>query len=272
MTTYFTTVSTTLGLNRLPFNPCKLLDFAYLTLNDGEQWAAATDDREFLAVILGGVGDFVVAGHEFKGVGARPNVFAGKPYSVYLPCGVDCAITARGRLEVALLSAPSDLAIAPYVIGPEQVTSGVWGAANFSRNYQQILTVAGQPNLPARRLVVGETYVPSGNWATYPPHKHEVDDLPREAFQEEMYFFKVSPPDGFGMVRYYNNEIDAGYIIKDNTILMAPNGYHTNNSAPGYTCYFLWFMAGEQRVQAVADDPALSWVGRTVPMLKALGH
>ena len=45
-----------------------------------------------------------------------------------------------------------------------------------------------------------------------------------------------------------------------------------NNSAPGYTCYFLWFMAGEQRVQAVADDPALSWVGRTVPMLKALGH
>ena len=174
------------------------------------------------------------AGHEFKGVGARPNVFAGKPYSVYMPCGVDYAITARGRLEVALLSAPSDLAIAPYVIGPEQVTSGVWGAANFSRNYQQILTVAGQPDLPARRLVVGETYVPSGNWATYPPHKHEVDDLPREAFQEEMYFFKVNPPDGFGMVRYYNSEIDAGYIIKDNTILMAPDGYHTNNSAPGY--------------------------------------
>jgi 5-deoxy-glucuronate isomerase len=252
MTTYFTTVSTAHGLNRLPFNPCKLLDFAYLTLHDGERWAAGTGDREFLAVILGGKGDFAVAGQEFKGVGARPNVFAGKPYAVYLPCGVEYAITARGRLEVALLR--------------------VWGAANFSRNYQQILTVAGQPDLPARRLVVGETYVPSGNWATYPPHKHEVDDLPREAFQEEMYFFKVSPPDGFGMVRYYNNEIDAGYIIKDNTILMAPNGYHTNNSAPGYTCYFLWFMAGEQRVQAVSDDPALSWVGRTVPMLKALGH
>jgi hypothetical protein len=31
-------------------------------------------------------------------------------------------------------------------------------------------------------------------------------------------------------------------------------------------------MAGDPRVQAVADDPALSWVGRTVPMLKALGH
>ncbi|MCX6030052.1 MAG: 5-deoxy-glucuronate isomerase [Chloroflexi bacterium] len=269
---YFTAISTALGLNRLPTNPCKLLDFAYLTLNDSERYATATGDREVLAVIFGGKGDFSAAGHEFRGVGGRPNVFAGKPYSVYLPCGTDTVITARGHLEVGLLSAPSDLALAPYVISPDRVTSGVWGAANFSRSYQQILTVAGQPDLPARRLVAGETYVPSGNWATYPPHKHEVDDLPREAFQEEMYFFKVNPPDGFGMVRYYNSEIDAGYIIKDNTVMMAPNGYHTNNCAPGYTCYFLWFMAGEQRVQAASEDPALTWVARTVPMLKALGH
>ncbi len=269
---YFTAISTAPGLNRLPTNPCKLLDFAYLTLNDGERHAADTGDREVLAVIFGGVGDFTVAGHEFRGAGGRPNVFAGKPYSIYMPCRAGYTIAARGRLEVGLLSAPSDLALAPYLISPAQVTSGVWGAANFSRNYQQILTVAGQPDLPARRLVAGETYVPSGNWATYPPHKHEVDNLPAEAFQEEMYFFKVNPADGFGMVRYYNRETDAGYIIKDNTVLMAPDGYHTNNSAPGCTCYFLWFMAGEQRVQATSEDPALAWVGRTVPMLKALGH
>lgn len=270
---YFTHVPTAHGLNRLPVNPCKLLDFAYLSLNDGESYTGETGEREVLAVILGGKADFVVDGHRFSGLGQRPNVFGGKPYSVYLPCGVTYTITARGgRLEVAMPNAPSDLNIAPYVIPPERVTSGVWGAANFSRNYQQILTLAGQPDLPARRLIVGETYVPSGNWSTYPPHKHEVDDLPYEAFQEEMYFFKLNPPDGFGMVRYYNHEVDEGYIIKDNTILMAPNGYHTTNSAPGYTCYFLWFMAGNQRVQAVREDPVLSWVGRTVPMLRALGH
>jgi len=272
VTTYFTTIPSAAGLNRLPTNPCKLLDFNLLVLNAGASYQAATGDREVLAVILGGKGDFNVGGQEFKNIGGRPNVFSGKPYCVYIPCGAEYSMTALGRLEIALCSAPSDLKIAPYVIGPEKCTSGVWGAANFSRNFQQILTVAGQPDLPARRLVVGETYVPSGNWATYPPHKHEIDDLPREAFQEEMYFFKVNPPDGFGMVRYYNREVDHGYIIKENTVLMAPNGYHTNNAAPGYTCYFLWFMAGEQRVQAAADDPALSWVGRTVPMLKALGH
>lgn len=269
---YFAVVPNAPGLNRLPCNPCKLLDFHYLSLKDGETFTYATGDRELLAVILSGKGDFVVAGRTFNAVGGRPNVFSGKPHSVYIPCGVEFTITARGPLTVALPNAPSDLMVDPYVIPPERVTTGAWGAANFSRNFHQILTLAGQPDLPARRLIVGETYTPSGNWSTYPPHKHEVDDLPREAYHEEMYFFKVSPSDGFGMVRYYNGEIDTGYIVKDNTILMAPNGYHTTNSAPGYSSYFLWVLAGNQRVQATVDDPALSWVSRTVPMLKALGH
>ena len=235
--------------------------------------------REILAVVLGGQADFTVGpvgalegAGEFKQVGGRPNVFAGKPASLYIPCGTHYVVRARGRLEVALVSAPSDLAVAPYVIPPERVAGGTWGAANFSRNYHQILTLASQPDLPAARLIVGETFTPSGNWSTYPPHRHERDDLPREAYHEEIYFFKVSPADGFGIARYYNGEIDTGYIIRDNSILMAPNGYHTVASAPGYTTYYLWALAGNQRVQATVDDPQLAWVGRTVPMLKALGH
>jgi hypothetical protein len=35
--------------------------------------------------------------------------------------------------------------------------------------------------------------------------------------------------------------------------------------------YYLWFLAGEHRVQATVDDATLGWVGRTVPMLKELG-
>ena len=64
------------------------------------------------------------------------------------------------------------------MIGPERGDAGLWGAANFSRNFHQILTLAGQPDLPAKRLIVGETYTPSGNWSTFPPHRHEKDDLP----------------------------------------------------------------------------------------------
>jgi 5-deoxy-glucuronate isomerase len=269
---YFESVPSAAGLNRLPSNPFKLLDFNYLILADGAEFKGSTGDREFCAVLLGGKGTFTVNGQALGNVGSRPNVFSGKPHSVYIPCGSDYTVTARGRVEVGLVSAPSDLRTAPYIIGPDKVTTGVWGAANFTRNFHQILTLAGQPELPAQRLIVGETYTPSGNWSTFPPHRHEKEDLPREAYHEELYFFKVSPPDGFGITRYYNDEIDTGYIVRDNTILMAPKGYHTVVSAPGYMTYYLWALAGNHRIQATADDPTLSWVSRTVPMLKALGH
>ncbi len=269
---YFESVPSEPGLNRLPSNPCKLLDLSHLVLGKGERYQGTSGSRELLAVVLGGTAAFSIGGKVFAGVGARPNVFSGKPHSVYIPCGSDYAITAQSALDVALVSAPSDLPTAPYVIPPDRVATGVWGAANFSRNYHQILTLASQPDLPAARLIVGETYTPSGNWSTFPPHRHEHDDLPREAYHEEMYFFQVSPADGFGIARYYNGEVDTGYIVRNNTILMAPNGFHTVVSAPGCTTYYLWALAGTQRVQATVDDPACAWVGRTVPMLKALGH
>ncbi len=269
---YFETVPSQPGLNCVSSSPFKLLDFQYLILADGETFEGATGDREVLAVLLGGRGTFVVDGQTFANVGNRPNVFNGKPHSVYLPCRTNYTVSAHGRLEAGLASAPSDLKTAPYVIGPEKVATGVWGAANFSRNYHQILTQAGQPELPAKRLIVGETFTPSGNWSTYPPHRHEKDDLPREAYHEELYFFKVGPADGFGLTRYYNDEIDTGFVVRDNTILMAPKGYHTVVSAPGYTTYYLWVLAGNHRIQATVDDPNMSWVSRAGPMLRALGH
>ena len=239
----------------------------------GERFQAETPGREILAVILGGKASFEINGNKFEKVGGRPNVFNGKPHSVYIPAGAKYLIHAESPVEIALPSAPSDLNAEPYLITPSQVVSGIWGAANFKRYFNQILTTAAQPDLPARRLIVGETFTPSGNWSTFPPHKHQVDDLPREAFHEEMYYFRVSPADGFGICHYYNEEGDEeNFTVKDNSIHMMPRGYHTVVSAPGYTTYYLWFLAGNQRVQATTDDGALSWVGRTVAMLKELGH
>jgi 5-deoxy-glucuronate isomerase len=261
------------GINLPPTNPCQLLNFAYLILGAGETYNAESGERELLAVILGGKASFEINGKRFEKVGGRPNVFSGKPHSVYIPAGAQFTIKADSAVEIALPSAPSNLVVDPYLISPAQVATGAWGAANFKRNYHQILTLASQPDLPAGRLIVGETYTPSGNWSTYPPHKHQADNLPREAFHEEMYFFKVSPSDGFGICHYYNEEgEEENFTVRDNGIHMMPRGYHTVVSAPGYTTYYLWFLAGSQRVQATQDDPALGWVSRTVAMLKELGH
>ncbi len=271
---YHTLLTANQGVNTLPINPCKLLDFSLLKLARGEKYNATTEGREILAVILGGKASFEVNGHTFEKVGGRPNVFSGKPHSVYIPAGAAYTIQAETVVEIALPSAPSDEKdIVPYVITPAQVANGVWGAANFKRNFHQILTTAAQADLPARRLLVGETYTPSGNWSTFPPHKHQQDDLPREAFHEEMYYFRVSPAEGFGICHYYNEEgEEENFTVRDNSIHMMPRGYHTVVSAPGYTTYYLWFLAGNQRMQGAVEDPQLSWVGKTVAMLKELGH
>jgi 5-deoxy-glucuronate isomerase len=270
---YHAILTTNNGLNALPINPCQLLEFGFLKLGAGEIYSSESGTREMLAVLLGGRASFEVCGKRFEKIGGRPNVFSGKPYSVYIPAGSKFSIQAEGPVEIALPSAPSDLEIEPYVIEPSKVANGIWGAANFKRYYHQILTTASQPELPARRLIVGETLTPSGNWSTYPPHKHQVDDLPREAYHEEMYFFKVNPGDGFGICRYYNEEgEEENFTVRDNSIHMMPRGYHTVVSAPGYTTYYLWFLAGNQRMQGAVDDPQLGWVSRTVAMLKELGH
>lgn len=275
---YFASLDTQSGANDLTHNPCKLLDFQLVVLADGESYAAKSANREMIAVLLGGKATVTVGNHTFANIGGRPNVFGGKPHSVYIPAGNDFTITGVGNVQIALASAPSDLKTDPYVISPSQVTNGVWGAANFTRRFHQILHAAAQPDCPAQRLIVGETFTPSGNWSTYPAHKHEVDDLPNEAYHEEMYFFKIAPADGFGITRFYTDKdpdtdhFEENYTVRDNTILMMPYGYHTYVGAPGYNSYYLWVLAGEHRVQAVVDDPDTGWVLKTVPMLKELGH
>ena len=270
---YHCTIPAADGRNTLPFNPCSVLDFTLLRLEAGGTYTGSSGDREILAVLLGGRATFEVGGHRFENVGGRANVFAGKPHSVYIPAGADFTVTAITALEVALPSAPSDLVVDPYVIAPEQVAKGAWGAANFRRDFHQILTEASQPELPARRLIVGETYTPSGNWSTFPPHRHEVDNLPAEAQHEEMYYFRVNPGDGFGICRMYTDEgFEENFTARNHGMHMMPEGYHTVVSAPGYTTYYLWFLGGTQRTQGATEDADLAWVGRTVPMLRELGH
>jgi 5-deoxy-glucuronate isomerase len=267
---YFTTIGAESGANPPPENPCRLLDFARIVLADGARHEDATGNREAVLVLFGGRCTVTVGNTVFENIGKRANPFAGKPHAVYLPAGISYTIVAHGSLDAGLCLAPSSLAAEPYVVEPAEVTSNTMGAANFTRELRNILTGSDQPDRPACRLIVGETLVPSGNWSTYPAHRHEVDDLPREAYHEEMYYFRVNTPEGFGICRHYSPErgYDHNYTIRDSTLFMAPHGYHTTVSAPGYTNYFLWFLAGEHRTQAVALDPDLAWVQKTVPMLR----
>jgi 5-deoxy-glucuronate isomerase len=263
---YFHTLPRTSGLHPLGNHGCTLLEFTKINLAANEHLAGQISaSREALLVMLSGKARITVNGQSFE-IGGRPNVFAGLPHSLYLPRGCTYTIHALSKLEAALPSAPSSLDTDAYEIKPDQVRTGQWGTLNYTRQYREILVA---PNgLPASSLIVGETITPSGNWSTYPPHKHELNDA-GEVFHEEMYYFRVSSPEGWGLTRHYSAErgYDHTYAVKDDTILSIPHGYHTYSSAPGYASYYLWFLAGDGRTQGVKLDPDVGWVQKTVGMV-----
>jgi 5-deoxy-glucuronate isomerase len=79
---------------------------------------------------------------------------------------------------------------------------------------------------------------------------------------EEVYFFKVSPSPGFGIQRVYSpaRGFDETFIIRDNSLVKLPFGYHPVAAAPGYQLYYLWILAGEPRNYILRDDPDHKWV------------
>jgi 5-deoxy-glucuronate isomerase len=270
---YFVNIKNESEFNPLSTNPCALLDFAKLTLNPGQSYEGKTGNCEAVLVILGGVASISAGGAQFEKIGGRPNVFSGNPYSIYMPPGCEYRVSVPKngtRFEAALPMARAEDGSDPFLISPNEVETGKWGISNFSRRFRKILVKGQHPGRRINRLIVGETITPSGNWSTYPPHRHEHDNSPHETFMEEMYYFRVGPTDGWGMAKYYTDDgsIDEAYTVKDDTILMMPKGYHTVVSAPGYMTYYLWFLAGNTRTQAAVDDPHVGWVARAIPMIQ----
>lgn len=255
------------GIQHVPNHGCALLDLQKLNLASGNSYQSqAASEREILLVMLAGKAKITVGDSVFPVVGGRANVFAGNPHSVYIPRGAKYSIEALTNIEVALPSAPSSLDTAAYEIKPEQVNTGTWGKLNFTRHFREILVA---PNgLPASSLIVGETITPSGNWSTYPPHKHEVVQS-SEVFHEEIYYFRVSSPDGFGLCRHYSPErgYDTTHTVRDDSFISLPHGYHTYAAAPGAQSYYLWFLAGDARVQGVSFDPETAWIQKATALL-----
>ena len=268
MPEYFHTLERNTGYAELKDAGCECLGFSTLALAARGSYEGITGEREALLVILSGTCNVEVGGRRFLGIGGRASVFAGPAHSVYLPRRSTYQVTALTALEAGLPTALSDLDTEPYEITPDQVTIQQFGALNYSRRISEILV---EPNgRPASRLIVGENITPSGNWSTYPPHKHERRDPEgSEMWHEEIYYFRLQHPEGFGLVRHYSPErgYDHTYTVRDHTLLSIPHGYHTYVVAPGYKSYYLWMLAGDGRKQGMTLDPDLAWTQKVVGMI-----
>ena len=122
--------------------------------------------------------------------------------------------------EVAICRSRADVAYPTRLISPKDVETEIRGAGNASREIRHVI----KPEFPADKLLVVEVITPSGNWSSYPPHKHDIHDMPRESDLEEIYYYRIDTPDGFGLQRLYtaDGSIDEAYVIKDGDLLLVP--------------------------------------------------
>ncbi len=145
-------------------------------LAPGKSLAGEIAGREALLVFVSGLGSVECGGSTFKDVGGRMTPFEGAPHSVYVPPATPFRVTASTDLELAVCSAPATGKFPPRHIPAETVDKFTRGRGTNTRYVRNVLPETED----AESLLVVEAVTPGGHWSSYPPHKHDTDDFPRE--------------------------------------------------------------------------------------------
>lgn len=237
--------------------------FQYLTfrvrkLNEGDQYTNETGENELCMVVLGGRCSVESSAGTWLNFGGRAHVFNGLPYALYLPIHTNFTVKAESGCELAFCFCSAEKEYPAHLITPEEVEVEVRGGGNATRQINHIL----KPEFAADRLLIVEVYTPSGNWSSYPPHKHDVHNPPGEVDLEEIYYYKIDKPEGYAIQKVYTGDgrIDETLTVRDGELVLIPEGYHPVVAAHGYNVYYLNALAGSARSMAASDDPAYAWV------------
>lgn len=237
-----------------------LTSFGLIKLAAGTSYRGDTGGFEVALVVLGGKCSAKGDGFGFAEVGGRKNPFDGAPHTLYLPRNTKYELTATTDIEIAYNASPASRDTAkPTLITPDMTRSFELGRENFTRRATVIL----DEKFESEHFYIGEGMIPSGNWSGYPPHRHDIDNLPDEIDMEETYFYLFNPPQGFGIQKIYtpDGRIDETYTVKNYDTVAIAEGYHPLCGAPGYDMYYLWTMCGQTNRGLISSmDPAHKWV------------
>ena len=247
----------------------KDLEFGIIELEAGQRLSFDTKDRETAFVMLWGTASFAVGGVDYGRLGVRTNVFASqKAECFYAGRGSAVEIESVFRSKIAVCATPIDVDTQPQAIRQVDVRVARLGVKPWERDTSFI--VDGSTN--AKKLTIGEAYVTPGNWAGFPPHKHDQDNMPAECVAEEIYYFLFDPQQGFGVQCLYtaDGSIDEAYRVKNDELVEFPYGYHTTVGAPGYNTYVLWLMAGSHQGFCRVNDPEHAWISAVENMVKKM--
>ncbi len=175
-------------------------------------------------LVEGGDGELAIEDMSAE-VSGREDVFGSAGWSAVIPPKSRFAI--RGNLRYTLVWRPWTEPAEVRVIAPRAVVEErrEGGPSARMRAY-----------VPEGPLICGETITEPGRWSSWPPHRHEL---------EEVELFRFEPPHGFGVRVLDTREGDRrGDVVHDGDVRRIRFGFHPVVAAPGTTMYYLWALAG----------------------------
>jgi 5-deoxy-glucuronate isomerase len=237
----------------------RYVGFAAYRLGPGETVTLAADALERCVVVLRGTVTVRAGGESWTEIGERDSVFEDRaPYAAYVPRRMAVAVMAHSEAEIGVASAPGASDRNARLIEPGTMKRFSRGTGANTRYVCDILPQTE----PADHLLVVEVLTPSGHSSSYPPHKHDTDNLPLESSLEETYYHRLKPAQGFAFQRVYTDDrsLDESLAVEDHDVVMVPRGYHPVVVPYGYDSYYLNVMAGPKREWYFKNDPVHEWM------------
>jgi 5-deoxy-glucuronate isomerase len=235
------------------------ISFSASKLAPGETVSFLDNSNELCVVVLSGIVSVQMEDTAWKEIGGRMSVFEdAAPYAIYLPPRARLTVTAKTDAELGVAGAPAKGELPARLIEPASIRRSVRGKG---ANIRYVCDILPQDE-PAECVLVVEVRTPSGNSSSYPPHKHDVDNVPIESQLEETYYHRINPPQGFVFQRVYTDsrDIDESMAVEDRNVVLVPRGYHPVVVPHGYQSYYFNVMAGPKRVWHFHNDPAHEWM------------
>ena len=240
------------------------LNFNARLMKKGEVWKGYTGDNEYGIILLSGNYSVKTDKGSWKTVNGRDSVFTGIAHTLYLSRHTEFELTAESEvLDIACGWSEADQDFPARFKTPDEAAIEIRGGDNATRQINSLI----EPGFGCQRLVSVEVYTPSGNWSSFPAHKHDERILDengkvREARLEETYFYKTDKPQGYAIQQIYSQDrsLDELAVARNNDLVMIPSGYHPVAAGHGYNIYYLNFLTGSDQSLAATDDPDHKWI------------
>ncbi|MEV5983593.1 5-deoxy-glucuronate isomerase [Streptomyces sp. NPDC052051] len=228
-----------------------------LHLPPGGTHTFATGDSEWVVLPLQGGCTVHTEDVKLQLLG-RDSVFAGASDFAYVPRDARVQIASGVGGRFALAGAKCERRL-PARYGPApEVPVEDRGSGDCAR---QVRNFAAADAFPCDKLIAVEVVTPGGHWSSYPPHKHDETRPGEETELEEIYYFEIEGPNGFGYQRVFPSREGGSDVlaeVRTGDAVLVPDGWHGPSVAqPGHTMYYLNVMAGpgEERQWRIRFHP-----------------